>query len=301
MLAALLAQLSQDWPHSPWLRSDWPLALRQQVGLDWLEGWLLDWVFQSEIDVQGRAAMDLSNAQNHGLNVQFTHHLHSANCSQGYWDDHWQIERVLGTDHRSVVRDGLHLEIQVQRHLLSAQQDCQPGDTVSVKMPRNRLEADRYVAIGNAGEPTGPQMAYFFHLKAEGAAILMQAVTTNFNQANIPFRLEVPYRLEHYPAKNAGMLQIADVAPADRFVQACHAQIQPYLQPGEPLFCEPMVPGVGRMPMVYDRRSTNGPEAIFPVYQQLAAAIFAVYTRPEGDTTAAGQLAQIIQQMIPGA
>jgi hypothetical protein len=105
---------------------------------------------------------------------------------------------------------------------------------------------------------------------------LMQAATTYFNQANIPFRLDLPYRLEHYPVKNAGMLKISMVHRelADRFIQEYDEQIQPDLQPGEPLLSEMIRPGVGIMPIGDDPK-----ENIFPLYRELAATVFARIAR----------------------
>jgi hypothetical protein len=267
ILSSLLTQLTPDWAESPWIKlSHLPLPLRQQISLDWLE----QWVFDYAIDWQERSTIDLSNEKNYSLNTKFTHRLHAANQGQGYWDHDWQIVRRLAPDRLEVEQDGLHLEIQVTQHLHPSQQDSQPSDRVMIKMPRNRIQADRYVAIGNAGMPIGDQIAVFFHLNADGAAVLTQAATSYFNQANIPFRLDLPYRLEHYPVKNAGMLQISAVHHelADRFIQESYEQIQPYLQPGEPLLSEMIRPGVGMMPIGDD------PSDILPLYRELAATVF---------------------------
>jgi hypothetical protein len=218
ILSKLLARLTLDWAESPWIKlSHLPQPLRRKISIDWLE----EWIFDYAIDWQDRETIGLSNTQNYGLNTKFTHDLHEANQGQGYWDQGWQIECILSPDAMRVEQGGLHLKIAIKQHLSPSQQHSQPGDIVMVKMPRNRIEADRYVAIGNAGMSIGDQIAVFFHLSADGAAVLMQAATTYFNQANIPFRLDLPYRLEHYPVKNAGMLQISagHRELADRFIQ----------------------------------------------------------------------------------
>jgi HopA1 effector protein family len=274
ILSLLLTQLTPDWAKSPWITlSHLPKPLRRQISIDWLEQWIFDYA----IDWQDREAIDLSNTQNYGLNTKFTHNLHDANQGQGYWDPNWQVEQMLSPDAMQVEQAGLHLKIAIKQHLSPSQQHSQPGDTVMVKMPRNRIEADRYVAIGNAGMPIGDQIAVFFHLNADGAAVLMQAATSYFNQANIPFRLDLPYRLEHYPVKNAGMLQISagHRELADRFIQEYDEQIRPYLQPGEPLLSEMVRPGVGMMPIGDDPA-----ENIFPLYRALAATVFAKIARP---------------------
>jgi HopA1 effector protein family len=274
ILSRLLTQLTPDWAESPWIKlSHLSLPLRRQISIDWLEHWILDYA----IDWKDRETIDLSNEKNYGLNINFTHYLHAANQGQGYWDPNWQIEQILSPDAMQVEQDGLHLKIQIKQHLSPSQQHSQPGDTVMVKMPRNRIEADRYVAIGDAGIPIGPQIAVFFHLNAEGAAVLMQAATSYFNQAEIPFRLDLPYRLEHYPVKNAGMLQISAVHRelADRFIQECYAEIQPYLQPGEPLLSEMIRPGVGMMPI------GDHPGDVLPLYRELAAMVFDTCIAPK--------------------
>jgi HopA1 effector protein family len=152
-------------------------------------------------------APPIENNRAWGLNLDFFTALHESNQGQGFGDPDWIV-----TGHDD---DGL-IAVQKQEltlHLIPEQHLAQPpargfadtarvGEPVTVKMPRNRLQNGCYIAIGNAGlvdlEDSEQRVHLFFNLKAEGAAAVMQEITTQLNAIGIPFTFRLPYDPSDY-------------------------------------------------------------------------------------------------------
>lgn len=136
--------------------------------------------------------------------------LHKSNCGEGYLDPRWQVIREGNDNLIFVFKDNLTLEIDRDRYLDLSEQAATIGDIVAVKMPRNLIEREFYIAVGNAG------IAYlneeclttniYFNINAEGAIAITKSLTQQLNNLDIPFTFKILYEPDEYPRYDAGIL-----------------------------------------------------------------------------------------------
>jgi hypothetical protein len=273
-LQALLTALTPAvWQESPWHQwADASPLNRRQATLEWLQ----QWCFVQSMGIHAVPPQRSINDRHNGLSRSLTQNLHGANCGRGYWDAGWEIVACLPDRYFHVVRQGLLLEVEQRQHLPTRRQPYQVGDRVSIKLPKNLVVDDYYVAVGDAGLPSGECVELFFHLEAAGAPLLIQPLTTAFNAAQKPLRLAVSHTQEAYPRRDAGILTIAiaDYAFAAATLAALYPELQPHLQPSVPLFSLPIAPGIGLL---------EPTEPAMQRYQCLATVLLTLYLAADDD------------------
>ncbi|MCU0568094.1 MAG: T3SS effector HopA1 family protein [Oculatellaceae cyanobacterium Prado106] len=143
-----------------------------------------------------------------GLNLDFYGALHESNRGQGFFDPGWQIVAEEADGLVAVQQQALTLHIVRDRHLLPGDQSATLGDTVAIKLPRNRLENGCYIAIGDAGLVT-PQIpvSLFLHITAAGSAPILRRLSESLNAAAIPFTCKLRYDPQDYPRRDAAVLR----------------------------------------------------------------------------------------------
>jgi HopA1 effector protein family len=275
-LSDLINQLNHGgWQQSPGtlLPVDIPLPMRHQITVEWLQ----DWCFIHAMGLPTGSRQPWANQTKQGLDVHFTHDLHQSNAGSGYWEEGWQVEAIDPDGVITVAQFGLQLAIERDRHLLPTRHDYQVGDRVNVRMPRNRVEEDFYVAIGDAGIPQGDCVEIFLHLNLTGAIPFMGQITSDLNPMAIPFRCALSYRPEAYPRRDVGVLQIAgaDYPIVRSWLADYYPQLQAHLQPEVPLFSQAIAPGIGLI-------ERADPAQQYQRYRCLAEAILASYLAVDG-------------------
>jgi HopA1 effector protein family len=151
--------------------------------------------------------MTYTHQQNHrvtGLDLAFAGSLHQNNCGEGYWDSGWQV--VEHQADRTVVVQKNHLTVHTNpdRHLRNGPWTL--GDRVDLKLPKNLVDGDRYVAVGNAGVPGNDRVALAIECATDQVAGLIQQITQELNQLNLPFTLGCFYDPLDYPDPEAAIL-----------------------------------------------------------------------------------------------
>jgi hypothetical protein len=283
LLAALTPAV---WQQSPWVTlAESNGYNRRQITL----GWLQEWCFTRSMGLNKQQSRRVMNDRHHGLSRSFTSALHQANNGTGYWDQGWQVVEVLPDGYLQVTRDRLLIEIERSRHLPVSQRQYKVGDEVSIKMPKNLVVDDYYVAIGNAGLPQEKCVDLFLHIEEAAALPLLQQLSAAFNAVHKPFRLAFSYLQEAYPRRDAGIWQIAigDYELAHSTLQTIYPKFQPHFQPEIPLFSLPIAPGIGLL------EPTNSPMLR---YKCLAEALLTVHlTSP---SSAEQRLEQVVNYLL---
>jgi serine/threonine protein kinase len=186
-----------------------------------------------------------------GVNIQFYQQLHRNNKGKGYFDPGWQV--LQGQNGRfAVKKEGLTVHIDSRKHLHPKARSPHIGDTVAIRLPRNRVEAGFYIAVGNAGMPSEESAAIelCFNLTPEGAIALMHHLTQQLNALLIPFSFKVLSDPDEYRRFDAGILTLE---------QHHYEKVRQILQDGfatamlksthfhspVPLFTKPLAPGIG--------------------------------------------------------
>ena len=164
--------------------------------------------------------MTYTHQHNHrvtGLDLAFAGSLHQNNCGEGYWDSGWQVieHPAHGVDINIVVvkKDHLTVHTNPDRHLRNGPWTL--GDLIEVKLPKNLVDGDRYVAVGNAGVPGADRTSLSIESSVDHIAKLIQQITQTLNQLNLPFTLACFYDPLDYPDSEAAIL-IMNVTDQER-------------------------------------------------------------------------------------
>lgn len=159
-----------------------------------------------------------------GLDLEFAGGLHQHNCGEGYWDPNWLIIRLEADGTIALQKNQLTVHADPQRHL-HGDRPWTLGDRVDLKLPKNLVQGDRYVAVGNAGLPGGDRCSLSFELDAHEVQPFIQQITTEFNQLNLPFTLGCFYDPLDYPHPEAAILTLNaedhQIASAMSFTSQC--------------------------------------------------------------------------------
>jgi hypothetical protein len=128
----------------------------------------------------------------------------------------------------------------------------QPGAAVGVLMPKElmRLSPGFYMALGDAEFPADASVAlvrFYWCLRSEGAAVLVERLTSALNEAGLSFRLKVISDPAAYRRCDAGVLYA--LAPqfdrVARIVAGVYRQVERWLRPSIPALTKPLAPGLG--------------------------------------------------------
>jgi hypothetical protein len=209
---------------------------------------LYDWLYDHWITGYQEAELDMADINNQrvsGLDLPFATALHQQNCGDGYWDSGWTVISQDLPKYVNVCKQQLTLQATMTKHLRSPQSPA-IGDIVDLRLPKNLVVGDRYVAVANAGKPTGALTQIFFHLDQTHVATIIQRITQDLNQQNIAFTLAVLYDPLDYPRRDAAILQIAqtDMAHLSSRLYDWAKDWQPLLRSTVPIFTTPLFPGV---------------------------------------------------------
>ncbi len=142
-----------------------------------------------------------------GLDLDFAGQLHQNNCGDGYWDLDWCIMAETETGHLHLQKNHLTIQANPQKHLQS-DRPWKIGDIVQLKLPKNLVEGDRYVAVGNAGLPGTDRYSIALASELETVATLMHHITHTLNQINLPFTFGCFYDPLDYPHDEAAILSV---------------------------------------------------------------------------------------------
>lgn len=237
-----------------------------------------------------------------GIDLEFYEHLHQSNCGEGYFNPGWQVVRQQSDGSLAVIKDGLTLHIERDRHLKPLDQSADIGDVVAVRLPRNLIENGFYVAVGNAGaerqslpNSNSVTVCVYFHLTPEGAVAVMAGLTRQLNKLEIPFSLKALYNPADYKCYNSAMLYLnRSHYPAVRQVlQKIYAENQANFKSEVPLFTLPLAPGLALAEEPNERVSVQDN---FGIHRCQIVACGLLETWYLGDTSPEGRMKSIQQQ-----
>jgi HopA1 effector protein family len=208
----------------------------------------------SQTEIADIALPNLENNTFLGIDLEFCDRLHQSNCGEGYFDSGWRVVRQENDGSLAVIKDGLTLHIQRDRHLKGLEQSTTDvGDFVAIRLPKNLMENGYYVAVGNAGrgdrqQPSSDSMiiSIYFHFTSEGAVVVMASLTQQLNEINIPFNFKVLYNPSDYNRYDSGVLYFerSHYSIVREVLQRVYAENQAHFQPEIPLFTKQLAAGL---------------------------------------------------------
>lgn len=195
-------------------------------------------------------AQDVAESTLLGL-TPFVEELSRANAGGGYWADGWQVREVrdgMATVHRG----DLELRARPKECLPLVGGSIEPGANVSLRFPKELLGISPgfYMALSDRDFPAGdPQrlVRFYWNVTPEGAARLMQIVTSALNRAALPYRLKVLNAPGRFIRCDAAVLYVRpnDYAPVAGLLEDIYPDILGRLKPAVPAFTKLLAPGLG--------------------------------------------------------
>jgi hypothetical protein len=179
--------------------------------------------------------------------------LEAANSCRASWDEGWKIEQMLSQG-RILARKGgaartfLPGEYLTHRGIGSGPK---AGARVSIFLGPGsaELQTGYYYAFGGTVsefEESEQVIRFFWNITPDGAPRLMESITRGFDRFQIPFRFKCASRASDYPRRDAAVLYLHPryYPIAALVVEAIHAQLLPWLNPGTPLFTKRLADGL---------------------------------------------------------
>jgi HopA1 effector protein family len=186
-----------------------------------------------------------------GIDMAFFQRLHDANCGEGYFSEGWLILKAETDDDNLVIKNGgLRFHIQREQHLRAAERQAKVGDIVAIKVPKNRIQNEFYVAIGNLGFSSPAEVdvlvRIYFNLTPEGSVSVMESLTQQLNQAGILFSFKVLYNPQRYHRFDSGVLYFdkADYQVVSLILAAIHSEHRAHFGLETPLFTKQLATGI---------------------------------------------------------
>jgi hypothetical protein len=209
-------------------------------------------VLEPEAD-SNRLPLDLENNTLLGVDSGFYNRLHQSNSGTGYFDPGWYVLREENDGSLAVTKGSLRLHIERDRHLQPAQQAAVVGDSVAIRMPKNRVQNGFYMAVGNAEsnrlDPSKGQsvtVRVYFNLTPEGAVAVMGSLTRWLNEKAIPFNFKVLYNPKDYGRYDSGVLYFdkSDYEVVRQVLHTVYRENESHFLPEFPLFTMQLAPGL---------------------------------------------------------
>jgi HopA1 effector protein family len=209
-----------------------------------------------ELVVAGQQPRQIKNNIINGIDIDFCQRLEQSNTSNGYFDFDWQVIAETETGELIVVKDGLHLHIDRQRHLAQNLQQTAIGDTIPIYLPPNLVGQDTYIIVGNAGTPNAVQsrsdeevklVQLYFNFTPDAAVEIAHKLTHELNTLNIPFQFAILHDPALFYRYDPGTLWLPQAGYLE--MQTVLTQIyqvyQAEFSPNVPLFSKQLAPGLG--------------------------------------------------------
>ncbi|MBH8555025.1 hypothetical protein I8751_22290 [Nostocaceae cyanobacterium CENA357] len=198
--------------------------------------------------------LDLENNTVLGVDVGFYKRLHESNFGEGYFDSGWSVIKEESDASLAVTKGGLRLHIQRNKHLQSTEVAVVVGDSVAIKMPKNRVQNGFYMAVGNAGfshiedvkiQPVTVRI--YINITPEGAVAVMGSLTQRLNELAIPFSFKVLYNPKEYQRYDSGVLYFdkRDYEVVRKVLKTVYQEHQLHFKSEIPLFTKQLAPGLG--------------------------------------------------------
>ena len=194
--------------------------------------------------------LDLQNNAVLGVDLEFYNRIHQSNNGKGYFEPGWTILEGEDDGSLAVTKGGLKLHIERDRHLQPSEQNAVAGDIVAIRMPKNCVQNGFYVSVGNTRanlrQDKSTLVRIYFNLTPDGAVAVMDSLTQQLNEQNIPFDFKVLYNPQDYQRHDSGVLYFdkSNYEKVHQILQQVYQEHQPHFKAEVPLFTLQLAPGL---------------------------------------------------------
>jgi len=196
---------------------------------------------------------NLENNTSLGVDVGFYERLHESNRGEGSFDSGWCVVKQEEDGSLAVTKDNLTVHIKRELYLPPEQQSAAVGDSVAIRLPRNRVQSGFYMAVSNVNPQNrsnsnddSQTVRIYFNLSPEGAVAVMGAITRQLNEIAIPFKFKALYNPSDYGRYDSAVLYFdkSDYEAVRQVLQVVYTENQSHFQPEVPLFTKFLAPGL---------------------------------------------------------
>lgn len=200
---------------------------------------------------------EIVNYEDKWYKTHFYHQLTECNHGQGYQDPDWLVVATKAPNQWKISKNGLHLYIDPEKHLVEPNIKLQINQTVSIKMPSNLVERGFYIAVGDAGSTKSNTsnrqdhsdftiVQLYFHVNSDGALRLLDRLTRELNTLKITFDFKIAYDVASFALVDAAVLEFKSVDFARLFpiIKDTYEQNRTYFYSEIPFFCKYLASGL---------------------------------------------------------
>jgi len=237
---------------SPQLTAHFEHALSQKALQTWMLSTLQSQLY-SDFYCQGTATpwVTEANALAHRNVGEFIDELSSSNCGAGYLAEGWQITS-LPNNELIAKRNGLAVRVQKADWHSENDELLDQTSRVSLRFPKELLGISPgfYMAVSDVEMSDSEDAAvvrFYWNLRPEVAAPLMQGLTRGLNCARLPFRFKVVNDRGAFSRCDAAVLYVLknDYEAAAQIVERIYPKIGEELNERVPAFTKRLAPGLG--------------------------------------------------------
>jgi hypothetical protein len=227
--------------------------------------------------------IDLAPAPPARLDDGYLDALSAANATRERWDGGWQVAQLLPNDRLWAQKGTVRQSFAPGRYATPKGTAPYAGGAVNVFLTRESRELQPGFLHIFGETPLDDRCPFltrlYFHVGAEGAALLVQAITSALNRFRVPFRMKTLAHRGLYTRADAAVLFFPKrnfPIVARLLGRICEA-VRGHLRPRVPLMAKRLLDGVG---LAED--PGNGESFGSSRCRLIAQAIWDAYTRGEG-------------------
>jgi Lanthionine synthetase C-like protein/HopA1 effector protein family len=179
--------------------------------------------------------------------ADFVDRLSAANRGTGSFQNGWTVVGP-GDEGMVVERDGLALRVQPSDCRALDGNGIEPGADVLLRLPKElpAMSPGFYVAVGDAGMPSGRVTRMYWHLTAPAAFDFISEITSRLNAARLQFTVKVVDDPDGFRRCDAGVLYLRkeDYRHVVDTLVGVYEELQPLLDRDVPALTKPLAPGL---------------------------------------------------------
>lgn len=182
---------------------------------------------------------------------RFIRELSDANRGTGTWDAGWSLKGI-SHDRTLIVEKEIAIWVSQGEAREIHAESLTPNAPLMLRTPKESLcgAPGYYVAFGNTPfiqRVRNDIVRFYFNLRSAAACRVMARLTTELNQARIPFQFKVLVDPNQYTRCDAGVLYVqkCDFYRVAEVIRSIYPKIVEGLKPGTPAFTQALAHGLG--------------------------------------------------------
>jgi hypothetical protein len=207
--------------------------------------------FYARIPAPTSTGMQSARTRHRDRQHDFVKQLSESNQGVGTWEPGWVVRGIDSDGRISVLRNDVTFWLNKDDIRLDHDKTPLAGDACRVRIKKEfrHLMPSFYMAIGNGMERNVAaeiQWRFYWNLKPDGAARLIESTTSLFNPLGIPFRVKVLSDPNAYHRADSGVLYIGkqDWPTVEPVLHEIYARLASGLRHEVPRYTKFLAPGL---------------------------------------------------------